>query len=83
LRWASKMIENILQRTQFNLERRPAKRRPSMWFEDFTCTAVTRDPYISCVKIRCQETDSEHYNRLRTLVGATVDCKLRKLAVAL
>jgi hypothetical protein len=37
----------------------------------------------SCVKIRCQETNSGNCNRLRTLVGVTVNCKVWRLAVAL
>jgi hypothetical protein len=35
------------------------------------------------VKIRCQETDGGDYNRLRTLVGVTLNCKVWRLAVAL
>jgi hypothetical protein len=41
------------------------------------------DCYSSCVKIRCQETDSGDCNRLRTLVFAAVNCKVQRLAVAL
>jgi hypothetical protein len=40
------------------------------------------DCYSSCVKIRCQETESGDCNRL-TLVFAAVNCKVRRLAVAL
>jgi hypothetical protein len=39
-----------------------------LWREDFTCAVIQWDSYSSCVKIRCQETDSVDCNRLRTLV---------------
>jgi hypothetical protein len=34
--------------------------------------------YSSCVKIRCQETESGDCNRLRTLECVTVNCKVWK-----
>jgi hypothetical protein len=37
----------------------------------------------SCVKIRCHETASGNGNRLRILMGVTVNSKLWRLAVAL
>jgi hypothetical protein len=38
---------------------------------------LQRDSYSSSVKFRFQETDSGDYNRLRTLVCVTVNCKVR------
>jgi hypothetical protein len=51
------------------------------WREDFTCAVVQwylewfSETVTSCVKIRCQETDSGDCNRLRTLVFAAVNYK--------
>jgi hypothetical protein len=33
-----------------------------LWREDFTCAVIQWDCYSSCVKIHCQETDSEECN---------------------
>jgi hypothetical protein len=44
---------------------------------------IQRDCYSSCVNIHCQETDSGDCNRLKTLVGVTVNCKAWILAIAL
>jgi hypothetical protein len=41
------------------------------------------DCYSSCVKIRRQERNGGDCSRLRRLVLAAVNCKLRRLAVAL
>jgi hypothetical protein len=57
-----------------------------LWIEDFTCTIVQWymeyviqwNCYSSCVKIRCQETDSGDCNIVRTLVCVSVNCKLWK-----
>jgi hypothetical protein len=60
-----------------------------LWREDFTCAVVPRylecviqwDCHSSSVKIRYQETTSGDCTRLRTLVFAAVNCKVRRLAV--
>jgi hypothetical protein len=59
------------------------------WKEDFTCVVVQWylecviqwDCYSSCVKIRCQETDSGDCNRLRTLVCAAVNFALTSIII--
>jgi hypothetical protein len=67
------------------------KLKVRLWREDFMCAVLQSylecviqwDYYSSCVKIRCQETASGDCNRLRTLVGVTVNCKVWKSAIAL
>jgi hypothetical protein len=64
-----------------------------LWREDFmrAILVVPRylecimqwDCYSSCIRSCCQETGNGDCNRLRTLVGVTVNCKLWRLAVAL
>jgi hypothetical protein len=43
------------------------------WREDFTCAVIQWDCYSSCVRIRCQETDSGDCNTLRILVCVAVN----------
>jgi hypothetical protein len=61
-----------------------------LWREEFTCVIVPLyleyliqcECYSSCVKIRCQETDSGCCNIL-TLIFVALNCKARRLAIAL
>jgi hypothetical protein len=56
-----------------------------LWRKDFMCVIVPR--YLKCiisyVKIRRQETDNGISNRLRTLVCAAMNCKVRRIVIAL
>jgi hypothetical protein len=61
-----------------------AQLKYELW-EDFVChiwSNSVRLCYSSCIKIRCQETASEDCNRLRTLVSASVICKMQSRVVS-
>jgi hypothetical protein len=72
--------------SEFSWELKVRQRR-----EDFTYAIVQQylecviwwDCYSSCVKIRCQKTDSGDCNRLRTLVFEAMNWKVRRIAAAL
>jgi hypothetical protein len=84
LKWQTKMIEKRMQQYQLRVES-PAVKRIFIWAivpRYFECV-IQWDCYKSCFKICCQEADIGDRNRLRTLVVVPINCKVRRLAVAL
>jgi hypothetical protein len=68
----------VVSAVQLRLEGQPVKRRLSAIVSQYLERVIQSHCYSSCVKIRCQETDSGDCDSLRTLLSVTVNYKVWK-----